>query len=614
MQLDVRTIMLMFTACLAVFTIAFALVVHRYPQLSGAKWWFISSLTITAGLLAIGLGNLVPDGLSIIAAASLLYVSLCCFWLGLRAFFKVRIYGLPAAVIVLLGVGAQSLFIYVWPSVAARQMLFSTLNIVFFSLALRELMRHRRPAIVTECHAIAAFLLAAVLLNLVRIIVIGVLPRPIDHMSAGLGEGLYLFISFTLEIGLLLTLLTLISRQLDEKRKQSDDALIESEAHFRRLAEGVSDVIWKLDRDHRLTYIGPSDERLRGYRADEVIGHHFSELLTEEGIATFSEIIRQMPAAKQAGSQAYSKTFVVQQRCRDGRWIWLEIVCTPEFDAQGTINGYHGISRDITERRRSVEALMESEMKLRAVAQWKEEQRERQSRFIDMLTHELRASLTVVRLATSSLFKQLSERAPESLPRLVNIGLTVDGMNSLVDRCIKAEMIEQGEQAVDVTSCSLPAALAEVIRDEAHENNSIGRFAVRLNAVDVIQADPQLLRVILSNLVNNAIKYSPADSIIEVEASCCERDSRSGLEVVVRNQVAAGELPDAAQIFTRFYRSQKGSSHGGTGLGLYIVNALSRMHGGHARFKASADGLGLSIGVWLPEPLADNKAMNLERS
>lgn len=607
MQLDLRTIMVLFTTSQMVFALVFALVAHRHPHLSAPKWWFASCLSCTVGFLAIALRGKIPDSLSIIAAAGLLYISITFLWLGLRAFFNLRIYWGGATVFVLSGIVVQSLFVYVWPSVAARQILFSAIEIVVFLLALRELGKHRRPAITAECYTLAAFLLAGVLLNLVRITAIGKLPDPADYMSAGRNESLFLFVSFILESGLLLTLLTLINSHLDEKQKQSEEALTVREAHFRTLTEDVSDVIWKQDCDHRFTYISPADERLRGYRADEVIGHLIFEWLTEEGVATATEAMRQRPALKKDGAQTYSETFEVQQRCKDGNWIWAEVVSTPEFDERGAISGYYGVSRDITERRRVVEALIESETKFRAIAEWKEKQLELQSRFIDMLTHELRASLTVVRLATSSLSKQLSERAPEIVPRLVNIGLAVDGMNSLVDRCIKAERIEQGELAVYITSCSLQHELAGVITDEECASTTSGRIRVQLNGIDTIKADPQLLRVMLSNLINNAVKYSPFDSPIEVEAAACEHDSRAGLEIVVRNQVVADGLPDAAQMFTRFYRSShKSNTRTGIGLGLYLVNALSRMHDGHARFEASADNQSLSISVWLPDALTGN--------
>ena len=135
------------------------------------------------------------------------------------------------------------------------------------------------------------------------------------------------------------------------ERNLAAEKLRESEAHYRLLTEEVSDVVWKQGGDGRFTYISPADQRLRGYRSDEVVGHRLSEFLTADGIATVDERDRKWQECERRGIHAGSSTIELQLRCKDGRLIWVEILSTPERDADGTITGYHGISRDITERR-----------------------------------------------------------------------------------------------------------------------------------------------------------------------------------------------------------------------------------------------------------------------
>ena len=134
------------------------------------------------------------------------------------------------------------------------------------------------------------------------------------------------------------------------EKNLAQQRLRDSEAQFRLLTEQVSDVIWRQDSNHVFTYISPADERLRGFRADEVIGQHASALLTQEGLATM-KTTRQTLQDAQPGVPAGAIIVEVQQRCKDGRLIWTEVLSTPERDAQGTITGYHGISREITERK-----------------------------------------------------------------------------------------------------------------------------------------------------------------------------------------------------------------------------------------------------------------------
>lgn len=128
-------------------------------------------------------------------------------------------------------------------------------------------------------------------------------------------------------------------------------ALHESEARYRLLTEDALDVIWKTDRHLRITYISPVDERLRGYKAEEMLGHSVFELFSDEGAATVKALMLQAHATEQAGTPVEFLTFEVQHRCSDGRLLWGEVRSKPERDAQGTITGYHGITREITERK-----------------------------------------------------------------------------------------------------------------------------------------------------------------------------------------------------------------------------------------------------------------------
>ncbi|MFZ4538041.1 PAS domain S-box protein [Propionivibrio sp.] len=143
------------------------------------------------------------------------------------------------------------------------------------------------------------------------------------------------------------------------ERNLAAEKLRNSEALYRLLTEDATDVAWKLDRDLVFTYISPTDERLRGYKAEEIIGHHVFETLTDEGIAYLTERIRQRRESERHGIQTGTITLEVQQRCKDGRLIWTEILSTPERDENGRITGYHGVSRDIGERKRAEEALRE---------------------------------------------------------------------------------------------------------------------------------------------------------------------------------------------------------------------------------------------------------------
>jgi len=129
-------------------------------------------------------------------------------------------------------------------------------------------------------------------------------------------------------------------------------ALHRSEALYRQLTEDTQDVLWKADADLRITYISPADERLRGYKADEIIGRCVFEMFNDDGIAVVKRLIQQRAAAEKSGPPLGFMTFEAEHRCKDGRWIWGEVQSNPDRDAHGKIVGYHGITREITQRKR----------------------------------------------------------------------------------------------------------------------------------------------------------------------------------------------------------------------------------------------------------------------
>ena len=129
-------------------------------------------------------------------------------------------------------------------------------------------------------------------------------------------------------------------------------ALHDSQALYRLLTEDAQDVLWRTDARLIVTYISPADERLRGFRADEVVGRHVFEMFTEEGVAVVKAMIQRRALEEASGTPVGFLNFQVQHRCKDGRLIWGEVMSKTDRNAQGEIIGYHGITREITERKR----------------------------------------------------------------------------------------------------------------------------------------------------------------------------------------------------------------------------------------------------------------------
>ena len=134
-------------------------------------------------------------------------------------------------------------------------------------------------------------------------------------------------------------------------RKLAEKKLKMSETLYRELTEDVTDVIWKTDSHFCFTYISPSVEEKLGFKPEELIGKHVFTLFTEEGIALAMQRIKQREENKEKAHNDLYSVFEVQHKCKDGSFIWGEVVSKAVYDKNHTILGYHGVSRDTTARK-----------------------------------------------------------------------------------------------------------------------------------------------------------------------------------------------------------------------------------------------------------------------
>ena len=140
-------------------------------------------------------------------------------------------------------------------------------------------------------------------------------------------------------------------------RKKMEEKLRENEQKYRFLAENSGDVIWHINKSYRIDYISHADEQIRGYKREEVVGTQIWSIFKPEGVQLVREKIECHREKGEVGNNMLVSRFEIEQQCKDGSWIWTEIVAAPHYDNYRNLIGYHGISRDITERKQLLDQL-----------------------------------------------------------------------------------------------------------------------------------------------------------------------------------------------------------------------------------------------------------------
>ena len=145
------------------------------------------------------------------------------------------------------------------------------------------------------------------------------------------------------------------------ERKQAEDALRESERKLRFVTDRVTDIIWSMDFEGNFTFVTPSAERIIGYTVEEMLSLNLKHIVTPESYTVAMDVISKHMKLKKREPISLE----IQQICKDGSKKWCEVTAVFSTDQDNRPNGIIGVTRDISERKRSEERLQRSYDKLR---------------------------------------------------------------------------------------------------------------------------------------------------------------------------------------------------------------------------------------------------------
>ncbi|MBT5901884.1 MAG: histidine kinase [Opitutaceae bacterium] len=220
--------------------------------------------------------------------------------------------------------------------------------------------------------------------------------------------------------------------------------------------------------------------------------------------------------------------------------------------------------------------------------------------FVANVSHELRTPLAVIKGYIETLVDDHDTmEAEDRLRFLGTVQRHTERLNSLLDDLLTLSRLESSKPGLNRESLELRPLIEGVLDDYLNRPDTTSQqIESIIDPADVcVWADPLKITQVINNLIENALKYTPSGSTIEIAAAL----KPTGVEIRISDNGPGIPEADLPHIFERFYRVEKGRSRekGGTGLGLAIVKHIVQLHGGHVEV-VSVPGQGASFILLLP--------------
>jgi PAS domain S-box-containing protein len=325
----------------------------------------------------------------------------------------------------------------------------------------------------------------------------------------------------------------------------------EKSAKLAAIIESSDDAIVSKTFESVITSWNNSAKRIFGYTAEEIIGETIYKIIPPDRQDEEPMILSRLKTGERV------EHFETKRLTKDGRLIDVSVTVSPIKDKQGNIIGLSKIARDITERKKD---------------------ETRKNDFIGMVSHELKTPLTSLAAILQVAHAKLKNSEDPFLSGAMHkANIQVKRMSGMINGFLNISRLESGKILIEKSRFDIEKVIREVI-DEI--NLTISSHSIHFMPCHAgeVYADPDKISSVISNLISNAIKYSPRGKQVDVKCELVE----DKVIVSVRDEGMGIKPQDAEKIFDRYYRVESNHTRhiSGFGIGLYLSAEIIKRHGG----------------------------------
>ncbi len=397
-------------------------------------------------------------------------------------------------------------------------------------------------------------------------------------------------------------------------RRQSEEALRQSEERFRLMIEGVTDyAIFMLDPEGKIATWNAGAERNKGYKTSEIIGKHFSIFYPQ------ADLDADKPGLELREATRVGKFEDTGFRVRkDGTRFWANVVITAIRDKSGKLIGFSKVTRDLTERKAAEEKIeraykdLEQRVRDRTADLEKaklEAEKAVASRdeFFSIASHELRTPITSLKLKSQIAKRRIKTARMNSVEQMEayidETEVQLERLVKLIEDMLDLTRVSTGRLPMEFEIESVSDATREAVSRLEPQFNEQGTPIEFKGSSDALaRIDRTRLQQVVTNLLTNTLRYAPGKPVsVEV--------TRNGDKIIlaVKDNGPGISKENQQTIFNRYERLAPTDNISGLGIGLYLARSIVTEHGGTISV-VSESGSGALFQVELPVEKKSNVA------
>jgi PAS domain S-box-containing protein len=397
--------------------------------------------------------------------------------------------------------------------------------------------------------------------------------------------------------------------EVEAVQAQLDGVLRDQQFYSHSLIEGIIDALMMTDPSGIITDVNNEMMNLTGRTRPELIGTHCKEFFTDPDSAA--------TAIERVLTENRVNNYELTVRAKSGQETVVSYNASTFHDRNGVLQGVFAAARDVTERKRFEQALLETNLELEHASKMKSE-------FLATMSHELRTPLNAIIGFSEALKDGLVGTMSESQQEYTgDIYTSGQHLLSLINDILDLSKVEAGMMTLELESADLKHLLQSslsIVKETALSQRV--RLEVKIDdAIGAVQLDQRKTKQIVYNLLSNAVKFSGTGGVVSLTAKVVPRSSVGRIEGAWPVQsfslaksefaqfmefdiqdsgigISAENLPKLFRAFSQI-DSSLSRRFEGTGLGLAMVRQLAELHGGTVAV-ASSEGFGSRFVVWLP--------------